>query len=66
MLPHLLNNGSENSGRGLGGSAEMIQNDTVFNRFGAVFDRLGAVFDRLGAENGAKTIVNSAETKHLN
>ena len=51
----------------------MIENDAVFDRFGAVFDRfgavfdrLGAVFDRLGAENGAKTIENAAETKHLN
>ena len=40
------------------GPAETIEND-------AVFDRFGAVFDRLGAENGAKTIENAAETKHL-
>ena len=37
---------NDNSGRGFGGPAETIENDTVFDRFGVVFDRLGAVFDR--------------------
>ena len=40
---------NDNSGRGLGGPAETIENDTIFDRFGAVFDHFGAVFDRLGA-----------------
>ena len=37
---------NDNSGRGLVGPAETIENDAVFDRFGAVFDRLGAVVDR--------------------
>ena len=33
---------NDNSGRGFGGPAETIENDAVFDRFGAVFDRFGA------------------------
>ena len=46
---------NDNSGRGFGGPAETIENDAVFDRFGAVFDRFGAVFDRLGAVIDWKT-----------
>ena len=35
------------------GPAETIENDAVFNCFGAVFDRLGAVFDRKRRRNEA-------------
>ena len=35
------------------GPAETIENDAVFDRFGAVFDRLGAVFDRKRRRNEA-------------
>ena len=44
---------NDNSGRALVGPAETIENDAVFDRFGAVFDRLGAVFDRKRRRNEA-------------
>ena len=44
---------NDNSNRGLVGPAETIENDAVFDRFGAVFDRLGAVFDRKRRRNEA-------------
>ena len=42
------------------GTAETIENDAVFDRFGAVFDRLGAVFDRLGSFFNRKRRRNEA------
>ena len=44
---------NDNSGPGFGLPAETIENDAVFDRFGAVFDRLGAVFDRKRRRNEA-------------
>ena len=36
---------NDNSGRALGGPAETVENNAIFDRFGAIFDRLGTVFN---------------------
>ena len=61
-----LNILNDNSGRGLGGPAETIENDAVFHRFGAVFDCLGAVFDRKRRRNDQQRRRNEAFEFHSN
>ena len=60
VLQDLPKSHNDNSGRGLVGPAETIENDAVFDRFGAVFDRFGAVFNRLGAVFDRKRRRNEA------
>ena len=51
---------NDNSGRGLVGPAETIENNAVFDGFGAVFDRLSAVFDQKRRRNDWKRRRNEA------